>query len=463
MVARGRRGAERWLALQAIVLIVIAASACAPKPVMVVPVVKTPTYPEFVRPAVPPSFANTPAAVSEERGWAFLQSGDLRNAEREFSGALRLTPTYYPAEASLGYVELARKDPKAALPRFDRALEARQNDVGSLIGRGQALLALDRNGEALSAFEAAVAADPSLTDLARRVEVMRFRGAEQTVERARQAAREGRLDEALQVYRTAIASSPDSPFLYRETAAVELRKGQTDEALTYFRKAVSLDPSDAPSLVQIGEILDSRNDFDGAERAYTAARANGPYPGLDARLEALRARAALSRLPAEYRAIDQAVQITRADLAALIGVRLGPLLQGARRADAALMTDVRTHWAATWIFAVARAGVMEPFDNHAFQPRAVVRRIELAQAVARLLPQAGARTPAQLRAWESARLRFSDLSSSHLAYPSASAAVAAGVMKTVGDNVFQPSRPVTGPEAIEAIGRLEALAGLRSR
>jgi len=37
------------------------------------------------------------------------------------------------------------------------------------------------------------------------------------------------------------------------------------------------------------------------------------------------------------------------------------------------------------------------------------------------------------------------------------------VMKTAGDNAFQPSRAVTGAEAIEAIGRLEALAGLGAR
>jgi len=444
-------------------LLIAAAAACRPKPVLVVPVPSTDTFPDFVRPTVPPSFANSAAAFSEEHGWAFLQSGDLRNAEREFANALKIAPTFYPAEASLGYVELARKDAKAALSRFDRALEARQNDVGTLIGRGQALVALDRNSDAIAAFEAAVGADPSLTELARRVEVMRFRGAEQNIERARQAAREGRLDESIRLYAAAIASSPDSPFLYREIAAVELRGGQTDQALASFQKAVTLEPSDAASLVQIGTILDSRNDFEGAERAYTAALANGPYPGVEARLEALRARAALARLPAEYRAIDQAAQITRGDLAALIGIRLAPLLQGSRRADAALMTDVRAHWAVTWIMAVARAGVMEPFDNHAFQPRAVVRRTDLAQAIARLLPQAGARTPAKVNEWEAARLRFSDLAATHLAYPAASAAVAAGVLKTAGDSAFQPSRPVTGPEAIEAIGRLEALAGLSGK
>ena len=44
------------------------------------------------------------------------------------------------------------------------------------------------------------------------------------------------------------------------------------------------------------------------------------------------------------------------------------------------MTDARNHWAATWIMTVVRAGIIDPFDNHTFQPRALVRRTDLALA-----------------------------------------------------------------------------------
>src|SRR5262245_5982603 len=191
---------RRCLAL--IVVVSCALSACAKKPVVTAPLVTTPKFPEFIQPVVPQSLAASPAAQNQKTGWALLQSGDLKNAEHEFASALRLVPAFYPAESALGYLELARTDPKAALVRFDRALQAHQSDAATLVGRGQALLALNRDDEALSAFEGAVAADPTLTDLARRVEVMRFRGAERTVDRARQAARAGRTDEAMQLYRT---------------------------------------------------------------------------------------------------------------------------------------------------------------------------------------------------------------------------------------------------------------------
>jgi tetratricopeptide (TPR) repeat protein len=438
-------------------------SACTPK-VVPAPVVATPKFPEFQRPVVPAAMAGTLAAQSEDRGWAFLQSGDLKTAEREFTAALKATPGFYPAETSLGYVELARRDFKAALPHFDRALDLnpQHNDVPTLVGRAESLLALGREADALTAFEAAAAADPSQTDLVRRVEVLKFRGAEQRLARAREAARAGRLDEALQAYATAVAASPDSAFLYRELAAVERQKGNLEAALADYRKAVELDSSDAKSLVQIAEILEGAGDFTAAEKAYADALAVEPSEEVEKRLDAVRERLALARLPAEYRAIDQAPQITRGDLAALIGIRLGALLQNARRGgDAVLITDVRNNWAATWIVAVARAGIIDPFANHAFQPRTTVRRTDLAQAAARLLARIAPQNPARAKAWEAARLKFSDMSPSHLAYPAASVAVAAGVMTTGPDNTFQPSRAVSGAEAVDAISKIEALAGLR--
>ena len=448
----------RKLLLAGVVLL----SACAPK-IVPAPVVIAPKFPEFMRPAVPPAMADSPAAASTSRGWAFLQGGDLKTAEREFVAALKTTPAFYPAETSLGYVELARKDARAALPHFDRALDlnALHDDVAAFLGRAAALLSLNRDADALAAFEGALAADPSQTELARRVEVLKFRRAEQGLARARDAARGGRLDEAVQAYTAAIASSPDSAFLYRELAGVERQNGNADAALEHFRQAAALDPGDAKTLAQIGEILEARGDFDEAAKAYTDALAIEPNADLDKRLEDMRATTALARLPAEYRAIDRAAQITRADLAALIGIRLGGVLASARRGDAALITDVRNNWAANWIMSVARAGIMEPFPNHAFQPRTVVRRTDLAQAVARILARIAAQHPARAKAWAAARLKFSDLSPGHLAYSAASIAVASGVMKTVGDNGFQPSRAVTGADAIEAIAKIEALAGLR--
>ena len=452
-------GLRQLLRLGSALATAIVLGACAKTTSTPLPSVSTPKFPEFLQPSIPRSLANSPAAVtSQGRGWQFLQAGDLRNAEREFKVALILAPEFYPAQTGLGYVELARKEPEDALPHFERALAADGRDVSALVGGGLAFLALNRETDALFAFESATAVDPSLVDIKRRVEVLRFRGLGQDLAAARQAAREGKLDEAARAYASAIASSPDSPFLYRELAVVERRQGNTDAALSDFRKALALDPTDVASIVGVGDLLADSGDLDGAEKAYTDALLLELNETVDAKLDAVRARVELARLPAEYRAIDTAPQITRGDLAALIGVRLAPLVQAARRSEAVVVTDARNHWAATWIMAVVRAGVIDPYDNHTFQPNGIVRRSDLALAMSRLLSRASAGRPAQARAWESARLKFSDLQPGHLAYPAASMVVAAGVMKTGADNVFQPQQIVNGPEAVAAVVRVEAIA-----
>jgi hypothetical protein len=93
-----------------------------------------------------------------------------------------------------------------------------------------------------------------------------------------------------------------------------------------------------------------------------------------------------------------------------------------------LLTDVRGHWAATWIASVTRAGILQPYANHTFQPRNVVRRGDLAEAASRVLAVIGSRDKSLAESWSGKRLAFSDLGGGHAMYPAASVAVAAGVI-----------------------------------
>jgi hypothetical protein len=68
-----------------------------------------------------------------------------------------------------------------------------------------------------------------------------------------------------------------------------------------------------------------------------------------------------------------------------------------------------------------------------------------------------------LQQWQGARVNLSDLAPDHLAFPAASLAVASGVLTINPDGRFQPSRTVTGQEAVEAIQQLAAIAGLTVR
>jgi tetratricopeptide (TPR) repeat protein len=249
---------------------------------------------------------------------------------------------------------------------------------------------------------------------------------------------------------------PDSGFLYRELGTIERRQGNATAALEHFRRATTLDRTDAASFVQTGELLEQMMDLVGAEAAYRAASALEPTPDLAAKLAAIATRAREARLPAEYRALPAAMQITRGDLAALIGIRLEDTLRGAQRPQE-VMTDLRNHWAAAWAGQVVRAGVMDAFDNHTFQPDARLRRVDLAVAVSRLLTRIAATHP-ELRARLAQRQAIADVPATHLNYPQIAAAVSTGVMPLLDGSRFDVGGSVSGAEAIAVIDRVAALA-----
>lgn len=450
-----RRTVDRVGLLGVLFGIAVAISACAPKNVMP-PVPTSLRYPEFRYPAVPTG-ADSIQATRVERGWRYLQSDNQRGAEREFQSALKLQPSFHPAATGLGYLELARRDAKDAVTFFDRALESDATYIPALLGRGQALLELSREGDALASFEAALKADPLLIELQSRIEVLRFRAVQENLARAKAASDAGRFGEARAAYAQAISASPESAFLYRDLALVERKAGEHAAALEHFQKAASLDPSDAVSLAQIGSILEERGDIAGALAAYEKARAIDSGEVSAERIAKLHEAEALAKMPEEYRAIPTSENVTRAEVAALVAVRLAPVV-GTARARQAVVTDIRNHWAQQWILSVVRAGIMDTQPNYTFQPNARVRRGDVAQTVARVLNVLGSLKPAAVKTWQNAKQKIVDVPPGHLSYPAVSAAVASDVMPLADDGTFQLLRPVTGAELLDVVARLEMLA-----
>jgi tetratricopeptide (TPR) repeat protein len=447
----------------AILSLLGAAAACAPKTVDLPDPGAAPLYPDFIFPLAPADLGTPATHERHTAGWLWLQAGDLKAAERNFAASLQLTPGFYPSEAGLGWVDLARRNHQGAATHFDRAVAANPRYVPALVGRGEALLAMGNRQMALESFEAAVAADADLAPLRSRIEVLRFRGLQEDVAEARRAAEAGRLAEARAAYEQAIAASPQSPFLFRELADVERRAGDLTAALAHAQKAAELEPTEPRNLLVAGQIYEAQGELARAVEAYESALALEPNAAIEARTDGLREKILLAAMPPQFLQIEGSPGVSRAQLAALLGVRLDDLLERAPRGTAALITDTRGSWASPWIHLVTRSGVMEIYPNHTFQPDTAVRRADLAQAASRVLSLIAAERPRLGDSWRTARHKFPDVSPGHLAYPAASLAVEAGVMRPLVDGSFQLARPVTGAEAAAAVRKLEELAESSAR
>ena len=440
--------------LASLVLGLSLGAACAPKATPTISA--TPRYPAYVQPAVAPGAP--PAVIADlSIAWNQLQSGDTGAAERTYARVLTVAPGTPAALAGQGYVALARDDADRAVSRFDDALVAAPALTAALVGKGQALLELERPADALASFEAAQQADPQL-GLAPRIETLRFRVVEDFVSRARALAQGARWDEARAAYEAATRVSPESAVLYRELASVERRAGLVTEADAHLARALELDPADRATHILLAEVREESGDYDGAIASYEAALRLEPSTDVETRVARARERADLARLPEQFQALSTRPEATRADLASALALRVPGLLARAPAKATPVLTDLGTHWARPWILATLRAGVLDAYPNHTFQPAGRVSRADLAQAVGRTLGLLAAQGDRRAQSWQHSEAEFSDVPSAHPAYRAVAQATAAGVLSPVNGE-FGPTRPVSGQEVLDAVSRLQRLAG----
>jgi tetratricopeptide (TPR) repeat protein len=260
---------------------------------------------------------------------ALVPGGDLARAESGFAAVLKRSPQFYPSDTAMGYLDLARKDFESAGQRFDRVLQSNASYVPALVGRGEALLALSREAEALASFESAVKLDPQLQGIARRVEVLRARAQQDNVANARKAGAgkpPGRSG--------ALVRTGDCRVSGQRVSRARSRRGrgETGEDRRGAR-AVPARHRNGPDGcdVEDADRRDARRARRPCRRAQDVYEANSlePTAELRRRITAIEARLAYLKLPPDYRAIPDTASITRGDLASLIGIRLAALIEHA--------------------------------------------------------------------------------------------------------------------------------------
>jgi Flp pilus assembly protein TadD len=414
------------------------------------------TYPT---PDVPAGLAVPPEVRAQQAdAWRRFQAGDARGASRVFGDLLKRTPTFYPAAAGLGFVELTARQYKNASAHFGMATAANDRYLPAWVGQAEALLGLNRDADAIVAMEKVLALDPRREAVRSRLDLVRFRLTQSLLEGGRRARGAGRYDEAEQQLSQALRLSPESTIILHDLALTEVAAKRFEDAEGHARRAADLEPRDAESQAFLGTVLEARGKLREAAAAYAKAVALDPKPDWRAKTVTLREKAELAALPASFAELPSAPSLTRGEVAAFIGIRLESIIDAAPRRVSDIATDVRSHWAAPWILPVTRAGVMTIYPNHTFQPAAAVRRGDLAAIAASLLRIVGAARPADLARWQAVKPRFADLPVTHVSYPVAALAVGAGAMSADPAGRFEPSRPATGADLDAAVKRIGQLA-----
>ena len=422
----------------------MAAAACA-KAVVRAP---QPSTEGYVFPGALPDEVRPDELRRIEESWRALRAGDLKQAEKGYRAVLAAKPGLPAAETGLGYVALQAGRVPEAERRFAAALASRADYAPALVAKGHAALRRDDPEAALEAFRAALAIDPREPGVKRRIAELRLQVTERRVASAREALERGETAAAIEVYSQALADAPEVAGLRLELAELLAREGRSGEAIAL----LETDPTgDRQVLLRLGELLVQAQEHQRALGTYRRILERDPKDE-EAHRRAWEARQQqeLLQMPEEYRRIAAAPQISRADLAALLSVKVTALSR-TKAAEPRVAVDISGSWAREHIIKILSRDIMAVYPNHTFQPGAIVRRGDLARALQHILDLLGqAPTPAP---------ELADLSRSSLHYYPAGRVVAAGLMDLTPSGAFEAWRPVSGEEAVQVIENLVRLVG----
>lgn len=380
--------------------------------------------------------------------WDDVLSGDLGRAEPALHRLLagRDVP---PFRIVFGFAALRANRLQQADDMFAAVLGGRPNEVAALLGQASVKRKQGLLDQALPLYLKAERLRPKDVALSRRASEVKLSVAERAIARAGSLSAEGRNAEAIEMLKQALDVAPELSPVRLELADLLVEGGQRTEALALLSAALDADRNIA---IRVASILFEDGDLDGAEAALKR--------GLKDLAEDLEGSALLSRineqrgmmaLPEPLRAIGDAAKVTRAELAALVVVRVGALKSRKPEGASDVASDLSRTWARAEVLRAIELGLMDVYPNHTFQPSGVVRRGELAVVAARVLDLVG---------WgRSAGAPPKDMSPSHLQYGSVLRVVGAGVMQNAPSGAFEPWRVVSGSEVkavIEALARLPA-------
>jgi tetratricopeptide (TPR) repeat protein len=276
---------------------------------------------------------------------------------------------------------------------------------------------------------------------------------EAKLQAARSSKHQERYGEAAELYREALRIAPEAAGLYLEAAEVELLGDEAEAAREHAARAAQLEPDNVLTHRLQGDALRQMGKFEEAIDAYQKALAlRSDDRNLARLLNETRREFRRESLPSEFSEIENAERVSREELSALLYVRLRSLLEPDEAAQSKVIaTDIADSWAREFIRAVVAAEIMSVYPNHTFQPKAFVRKADLAAAL--------------IAAWDSLALSngnptiandvIRDVSPENLRYRPAALSVSLGLLSTDSEGRFEPQRFVSGLEAITAV---EALA-----
>lgn len=275
---------------------------------------------------------------------------------------------------------------------------------------------------------------------------------------ARTALAAGDRETAKREFLKVLFFAPETVEAHLDLARIYRQEKNAASALLHFKAAMEGRTADKAVLREYAEYLADSGELGQSLDVLEKLAALEPQDAaIGKRIEGLKAKLGIYELPSEYAGIPAREAVAREDLAALIGVKFGDLLDspGGRTE---ILVDIAMSWAQRYIVKVASLNIMSVFDNHTFQPRRIINRAELADTAVRLIGVLQSRGARFVPLVEARRIQVADVSADNYYRQAIIRALSFQVMTLTPERMFEPERTVPGNEAIRVMELILGLA-----
>ena len=417
----------------------------------------TPLPPDLYIESPTPSYSaglSLDERIAVEDAWRCLREGRISRAEKILIDLSAENPFRV---AGFGYAAYILNDLSTAQAYFVQNIESFPDLPIAYLGLAQVYQAAGEPDLAYRNYLEVLKRDPENPKARAEVEAVRALKTRELMAEAQSAAALGNLARGKESYLKALEFSPKLADAHLGIARLYLKEKDFENALFHLRTAGQNDAKNPAVLVEFADALFQAGQLSLSLDTYTRVLELDPTNRTaQARAETIRVKLGVLELPSQYNAIPALSAVTREDLAALIAVKFRePLDPSPSRTP--VIVDITTSWALREIVKVAGYDIMGVNSNRTFEPRKMVTRADMAEALVRLvsvLRKRGFRIVEQVSV---DRIRIADVPEGHSSFPAVSQAIALQLLDLGPDRTFKPESPVPGSEAIRA---LDLIAGL---
>ncbi|MCX6569180.1 MAG: S-layer homology domain-containing protein [Candidatus Aminicenantes bacterium] len=418
-------------------------------------------------PSGPPAFfvGDIPADVSTrlrlddriavKEAWDALKAGRAEQARKLVSKLGAASPAY---AVGLAYTDLLLGDLAAAEAGFKTSLRSFPDMTSARIGLAQIYESRRESEKVLGEYREILKTDPDNRWAKPRFEALRDDLVKAGLTDARIALAAGDREAAKRGFLKVLFYAPETMEAHLDLARIYRQEKNPASALLHFKAAMEGRTVDKAVLKEYAEYLADSGELGQSLDVLEKLAALEPREeAVGKRIEELKTKLGIYELPSQYAEIPALEAIARQDLAALIGVKFGDLLDSpAKRTE--ILVDISMSWAQRYIVKVASLDIMSVFDNHTFQPRRIINRAELADTAVRLIGVLQSRGAKFVPLVEARRIQVADVAADNYYGQAIIRALSFQIMTLTPGRMFEPERTVPGNEAIRIMDLILRLA-----